>query len=286
MRIAYIISAYKYAVQVERLIRRLADDGVSFLVHIDRKSPIHEELVARTRDVGGIYFVRRHRCDWGGFGHVAATLEGIRAICDGAADCDYAVLLTGQDYPIKNTDVIRETLQKADGRAFMEHFLLPTTEWEGSGLDRILRWHARWFGRHFVFPRNIDSPFARTFPMGLQPFGGSSYWCLPRDCVEYVGAFVSQHPRFVRFFHHVDVPDEIIFQTILLNSALGERVVNDNLRYIDWRDPTSGSPAVLTAADFTALAASPKLFARKFDAVVDAAILDTIDERLLGVAAA
>lgn len=286
MRIAYIISAYKYAAQLERLIRRLVDDGTSVLLHIDRKSSIHAEVAARLRDVQGLHFLRRYPCVWGGFGHVAATLEGIRAICDGAVDCDYAILLTGQDYPIKGNDLIRETLQQAAGRAFMEHFPLPTEYWKGGGLDRVLRRHVRWGGLHFVFPRRIDSPFVRRFPMGLRPFGGSSYWCLPRACVEYVNGFVRQHPRFVRFFRHVDVPDEIVFQTILLNSALRDRVVNDNLRHIDWRDPTSGSPAILGAADFEALAASPKLFARKFDATVDATILDMIDERLLGVKAA
>lgn len=286
MRIAYIVSAYRYAGQLARLIHRLQDPGTSFLVHIDRKSPIQDEVAARVDGVPGLQFLKRHRCVWGGFGHVAATLEGIRAICDGRVACDYVVLLTGQDYPLKSNEVIRDTLRKADGRAFMEHFPLPTEHWEGGGLDRVLRRHVRWLGRHVVFPRGLDSPFVRRFPMGLQPFGGSSYWCLPRDCVEYIGAFVRRHPRFVRFFRYADVPDEIMFQTILLNSSLRDRVVDDNLRHVEWPDATSGSPAVLTTDDFDALAASPKLFARKFDVTVDATILDLVDARLLGVIAA
>jgi hypothetical protein len=92
-----------------------------------------------------------------------------------------------------------------------------------------------------------------------------------------------KNPALVRFFKYVDVPDEIFFQTVLLNSPYRDIIVNDNLRHIDWKDPTAGSPAVLTRSDFPALAESPKLFARKFDVRVDAGILDMIDERLLGL---
>jgi Core-2/I-Branching enzyme len=283
MRIAYIISAYKCSAQLERLIRRLRGDGVSFFVHIDRRSPIRDEILPRVRDVPDLHFLEQHRCVWGGFGHVAATVKGIRAISQGEVPCDYVVLLTGQDYPIKPTRTIREVLTRAEGRSFMEHFPLPSTTWAGGGLDRVLRWHVRWSRRHWVFPRRVDSPFARKFPTGFWPFGGSSYWCFSREVVEYLYSFLTRHPRFTRFFRYVDIPDEIIFQTILMNSPLRDTIVNDDLRHIEWRDLRSGSPTILTTADFPDLVVSGKLFARKFDLTVDAKILDMIDEGILGV---
>ena len=42
---------------------------------------------------------------------------------------------------------------------------------------------------------------------------------------------------------------------------------------------------MLRSEDFPKLAASPKLFARKFDATVDAGVLDLIDRQLLRVGA-
>jgi hypothetical protein len=57
--------------------------------------------------------------------------------------------------------------------------------------------------------------------------------------------------------------------------------VNDNLRYIAWQDLDAGSPAILRKADFARLVSSPKLFARKFDATVDAEVLDLIDSEIL-----
>jgi hypothetical protein len=94
-----------------------------------------------------------------------------------------------------------------------------------------------------------------------------------------VARFVESRPDVVDFFRHVDIPDEVFFQTVLMNSELAGSVVNDNLRYIDW---TRGArPALLEARDLPALRASPKLFARKFDVCHDGEILDLVDTELL-----
>jgi hypothetical protein len=76
----------------------------------------------------------------------------------------------------------------------------------------------------------------------------------------------------------VDVPDEIFFQTILMNSPHAENIINDDLRYLDWKDRNSGSPAVLSKTDLSNLLVSQKLFARKFDVKVEPKILDLIDQ--------
>jgi Core-2/I-Branching enzyme len=280
MRIAYIVSAYKHFDQLTRLVYRLHDAHAAVFVHIDERSGAIDTLLEATRDLPDVHFLNRHPCRWGDFGHVAASLKGIEAIVARSVSYDYVFLLTGQDYPIKTSRQVREFLQKAAGRSFMNYFSLPTAEWEDGGLDRIQRWHLYAMNRHFVIPGRRWRFPRRRFPRGFRPFGGSSYWCLAWDCVEYVHRFVQANPRFVAFFRRVDVPDELFFQTVLLNSPLGERIVNDDLRYIDWRDITSGSPAVLTSSDFPAIQASPKLFARKFDATVDSKILDLIDEQL------
>jgi hypothetical protein len=96
------------------------------------------------------------------------------------------------------------------------------------------------------------------------------------DCVSYVHDWVGAHPEYVRFFQRVHVPDEMFFQSIVMNSPFRDRVAPDDLRYIDWR-ADSDSPAVLTSADFDRLMESGKLFARKFDPTLDREVLDRID---------
>jgi hypothetical protein len=287
VRITYILSAYKYPEQLTRLIRCLNTDSTFFFVHVDKKTDdrIYLEMVHGLSHHPNVHFLKRHQCDWGGFGHVAATLEGITEIIRTQTRFDYAILLTGQDYPIKSNQHIAAFFEEHQGKLFLEYFPIPNDVWENreiaGGMDRIEAWHWHVFNRHVWFPPDRRFPIRRQFPRGFKPFGGSSYWCLSRDCIEYIYELTTQNRAFVGFFKNVDVPDEIFFQTIILNSPFERMAVNDNLRYIEWPNPDSGSPIILRKGDFGKLFSSPKLFARKFDVTVDADVLDLIDQEIL-----
>jgi hypothetical protein len=278
MRLAYIVTAYKNPDQAVRLIRRLDADDVHFFVHVDKKTneSDYARIVRPLANVPHVHLLDRHRCDWGGFGHVKATLKGLAEIERRRLEPDYVLLLTGQDYPIVTNAAIKECLARSNGASFLSHFPLPSDEWEGGGLPRIDRWHIRIRGRHYVVAGHRLS-IERNIPLGLRPFGGSSYWCLSWRCVDYTNRFVRENPSYVRFFRYVDVPDEIFFQTIILNSPLRETVVDDDLRYVHWQDWNDARPAILGTEDFDAVMSSGKLFARKFDTAHDGQILDMID---------
>lgn len=275
MRIAYIISAYRKPGHLVRLIRRLhTGAGTAFFVHVDAKTDetTNRLMVEGVRDLGQVRFLPRHACHWGGFGHVAASLKGIEELLESGFGADYAVLLSESDYPIKTNAFISEFLDARNGRSFFMHFPLPSESWSGGGLGRIQDWHLRWRRLH------VRLPLRRSLPLDLTPWGGSAYWCLSRGAVETVHRFVHEHPEYVRFFRHVDIPDEMFFQTILLNSPLADECDYVRLHYTEWgRTP---APAVLTKGDYPHLAASDCLFARKFDPAVDEEVLDLIDENL------
>ena len=280
MTLAYIISAYKLPGQLTRLVSTLDAEASHFFVHVDRKTDdaTYRQIAESLAERPNVRFLKRHRCDYGGFGHVRATLTGIAEIARLGLRADYTILLTGQDYPVKPNGEIEEFFRRHEGESFMEYFPLPSDDWERGGLDRITEWHVRVRGRYVRFPGRLPIPVRREFPLGLRPFGGSAYWCLSRECVDYVRSFLDASPAYRRFFKYVNVPDEIFFHSILLNSPLKERVVNDDLRYLEWRDPAAaGGPAVLTRGDFDKIVTSEKIFARKFDAGEDEAILDMID---------
>jgi hypothetical protein len=277
MRLAYIISAYKNLSQVARLVRRIECEGNALFVHVDKKTndDDYRAFANGLTDVPSLHLLERHVCHWGGFGHIRATLKGLDELLARRVPFDYVILLTGQDYPIKSSDFIGEFFEENRGMSFMGFGSLPTKWWSPrGGLDRVEYWHLRLYGNHF------RSPLKRRFPAGLRPFGGGAYWCLSRECVEYVSDFVGNRPDVVQFFKHVDIPDEIFFQTVIMNSELRGTVVNDNLRYVDW---TRGRrPAILETSDFERLRDSSKLFARKFDVRRDENVLDLIDRHLLG----
>lgn len=276
VRIAYVVSAYKNPGHLSRLVHRLHTPETVFLVHVDRKT---DEATFRAMrdglaDLDDVRFLPRHSCHWGGFGHVRASLKGIHELVRSGADPDYVVLLSGGDYPIKSNASIRTFLERGEGRSFFMHFPLPTENWTNGGLDRLHDWHLRYRGLH------LRLPLRRRLPHDLRPWGGSAYWIVSRGALRTIADFVEANPWYVRFFRHVHIPDELFFQTLLLNSAEAERCVDHLLHYTEWsRTP---APAILTTEDYPHLLESPCLFARKFDPAVDALVLDLIDENLLG----
>lgn len=280
MNLAYIVSAYKLPEQLVRLVLRLNTDTSKFLIHVDRKTDeaVFRRMTEPLRHLSNVHFLERHRCFYGGFGHVRATLKGIDEIFRQRLPFDYVILLTGQDYPIKSNRHIEEFFSRHEGGSFIEYFPLPSDGWAGGGLDRIGAWHVRLGGTHVRIPGPARGKFRRRLPSGLRPFGGSAYWCLSRESIEYVHAFINRSRSYVRFFKHVNVPDEHFFHTILLNSPLKDTVVNDDLRYLEWRDTdVAGGPAVLRKDDYTNIMDAPELFARKFDVTQDPELLDMID---------
>jgi hypothetical protein len=276
MKVAYIVSAYKLPQQLVRLVRRLHTENATFAIHVDAKTSrqVYGAMVDGTRELDRVFFVERHRCHWGGWGHVRATLKGMERLYSGGAEFEYAVLLTGQDYPLRSARAIEGFLAGSGGRSYMSRWRLPSERWPGrGGLDRLER-------RHLVGPRHLHVvlPGRRRLPLGLEPWGGSPYWCLARPALDHVRAVVGERRDVVRFFERAYIPDELFFQTILMSSTLAETVVDSNVRYLDWsRRP---APAILGVGDLEAMFASGALFARKFDFTLDGKILDLLDERL------
>jgi Core-2/I-Branching enzyme len=284
IRIGYIISAYQKPESLIRLVRRLDSPRDWFFIHYDLRSPDQEFNLLRQafRDKPNIKLLPRHKCRWGDFGHVLATLKGIEEIIRLGLTCDYAIVLTGQDYPIKPNEMIRHQLKAAAGRSFMESAAWPIPNWEnGRVIRRIQNYHL-----HLPFPRwsrslgwpasrqNIPIPLRRKIPGGLHPYFGSSYWYLHRRCLEYIHDYVLQNPDYVRFFYRVLIPDECFFQTLLMNSSMAQDIEKRALTYVDWRAPW---PGILTVHDLPRLLTSDCLFARKFDTRVDSEVLDRLD---------
>ena len=287
MRIAFIVSAYQHPAQLVRLIRRLHAPDHGFFIHYDLRSPDREfELVRRQLTCySNVAFLPRHRCRWGDFGHVLATLKAVDAIARQRFVYDYAILLTGQDYPLKSDREIRTRLQDAAGLSFMEYEAWPIADLDkGRANRRVENFHL-----HLPFPRwcrslgwpptlqHLTIPARRRIPGNLHLYFGASYWYLHRSCLEEIHRYVVDHPEYPAFFKHVLIPDECFFQTLLMNSPLANTIHPHTLTYVVWRPPW---PGILTVNDLPALREGNCLLARKFSPAIDAAVLDVLDRHI------
>jgi hypothetical protein len=282
VKIAFLILMHRRPEQAVRLIQRLDSPTSIFVVHVDlRAEPAtYNYIEGWAATQSRVHFAKRHSCRWGGFGIVVATLECVRAALQCAETFDYAILLSGQDYPIKPLRHIREFVG-ARRQQFAEAFRLDqNNRWSTQGgfyqaMNRI-----SWYSLP-IRSRWLHIPARRRLPLGLQPYGGSQWWCLTRDCLAYIDDFVSRNPRVLEYFRHVFIPDESFFQTIISNSSFGSDVLGEDLRYIDWTRPNPHYPRTLETADFEQIQLSTSLFARKFDMARDHRILDLIDREIL-----
>lgn len=88
----------------------------------------------------------------------------------------------------------------------------------------------------------------------------------------------TDRPSASLLFEHTYCPEELYFQTVLMNSPHAGRVVNDNLRYILWEKRHGSLPAVLDESDFEPLKASGALFARKLSSPVSSGLMALLDQ--------
>jgi Core-2/I-Branching enzyme len=284
MRIDYLIRAHTAPEQLARLVQRLDERDVRFYVHVNRLTDdgTFEAMQQGLAGRDNVVWLPRVACYWGGFSLLEATLVGIEGILASGDLPDYAILLSGQDYPLRSAAGIEGFLDARRGRNFLHHFRLPAEWWagEGGGLNRV---RYPYFERIRYKTRLLHLPIPRRFPAGLEPYGGMALWALTGETLADVMRFVAERPDVLRFFRRTKMPDELFFQTIMLSTPLADSVENEFLHYMDWSDG-SAHPAILRAADLAKLKTSGMLFARKFDASVDSEILDLLDREPAHVA--
>jgi CTP:molybdopterin cytidylyltransferase MocA len=278
MKQVILIHAHKDIEQLNMLIDQLCDADFIIYVHLDRKSRI---------DPGGVHRAahlvkRRIDVRWGGFSQVEATLNSVREILAAVPAFDKVVFLSAQDFPLLPNARLKEELARVAGRelidtipiasdgrpvAFRHEYFHPE---RGGWLER---------GAWALVNRLMRLlKVRRRLPAGLSPYGGSSWWALSRPCLMEVFDRIERDPAILRFFRTVLCPDEMFFQTLVMNSPFRGRVLPQNFRYILWPERNASHPKVLDESDFDDIRDSEAHFCRKLDIRISAGLLSRLIE--------
>jgi len=302
MKVAYLILAHDQPALFGRLVSALQYPGASVYALIDGKKEKQAFVQAAGAQV--VHFLeQRIAVNWAGYSQVAAMLKLLEAAA-ASGPHDYYIFLSGRDYPIQSNPALFDHLQRHAGTSFINSYSLN----DGTDFVHLIKryafrdFYSRVPGKllQYVARRAVDAVnFAlppRKFIGGMQPYRGSTSWCLSGEAARYILDFVS-HPGnagFTRFFRRTSGADEIFFQTILFNSPLAARCAgyrepaaaasgpapsNENkvsLHYIDW-NPARENPAILEQKDLADMLRSNKFFARKMDGERSAVLLQSID---------
>jgi len=286
LKVAYIMLCHKNPVQINRLINSLQYQGCDFYIHIDKKSSIEKELVSSSN----IFILEKSKrldIKWGGISMIHATLNLIKEVLESNRDYDYIWLISGQDYPIKDKYSILKYLEANKTSNFLH--VIEDKKTIEKFLKRVYFYYPEWIVQDSLYAkwsRRIYSflirnkithkILKRNNILNYDFYFGSQWWVLTYEAVEYIYNMLESKPEVLYFFENSLIPDEMFFQTILMNSKFN-RTIKNNLTYIKWEG--GPHPKTFTSKDIDELAECKDfLLVRKLDYDIDKKIFKKIDE--------
>ena len=289
MRHAWLILAHDHFSQLEKLIAFLDSENADIFLHIDAKAAgVDPDDFARCARRSRVTAVERRSISWGDFSMVEAELALLRAAVPGKYD--YYHLLSGVDVPVKTRAYIEDYFTRYPGRNYV-NFLHPVISREDLYRVRfrypfqklnIRRVPVRRALRNLSIAPQLLARADRTksYPPDMVFQKGAQWFDITHELAALV---LSKEEEIRRIFRDTYCPDEMVVQTVVMNSPLRttlppEAFDNDYrscCRYVDWK---RGKPYTFSAADEEELLHTPEecLFARKFDDRRDGALVDRL----------
>lgn len=294
-RIAYIISAYKDAPHLLRLVEAL-NECADFYVHIDSRSDIRPFKEA----LGGkVTFVPRHWVSWGGWAQVEYQKELLAAVLRSGVAYDRVVCLSGQDYPLwPNKKIHRYFDEHRETEFIMGMNLTRSNNRQQRSkivqyhFFRDLKWNNLWWKYKFiVISRNLmkllpirKQPVTRINNKEADVFFGSDYWAITLPCARYVYEKLCTEKEMIRYFKTSFIPSELCIQTLVFNSPFANHALHYDGEYIGLYALTplhhivyGKSIKTMTLADWPELKQSGKMFCRKAVSGTSDALVELIE---------
>ncbi|WP_279254351.1 beta-1,6-N-acetylglucosaminyltransferase [Candidatus Seongchinamella marina] len=288
---AILITAYKNFDQLVELIRCFdLDEDFNIYIHIDKRKRPDKVVTQKIESFSNVRLVSfKYSVNWGGLNYLKSYLHlSSEALKD--QKNTYFHLITAQDFPASPISEFRKLLDCSEQKDYMINQRIPNKNWKGGGMERIEYFHfydtfdvkeggEKWISRLVKIQKSVR--LRRAFPKKNPAlYGGSTYWTLTRPTLQFVVNQANGDSRLIRRMKHTFCPEEMYFQTVIMNSKYAANVENSNLRYIDWSSGRGGYPAVLDSRDFEEIVSSKSLFARKLDSPTSNSLKLMLKDRL------
>ncbi|WBA10881.1 beta-1,6-N-acetylglucosaminyltransferase [Salinivibrio kushneri] len=251
MKLLFLIVCHKKTASLFYNLNKLSKfKNSTVLVHIDKKSNFDERDLVKADNI--IYVKNRIDVRWGSISQVVTTVDSISNHID--IDFDYVSLISGEDLVIKTEKQFIDFLRRHDGKEFIG------IEKKGDG----------YFDPKDRYLYKYNSSFYESRPTNLQKiikiissvlhkagilinkqalpyesfYKGSNWFTLSKDAVVFILEEIREKD-LLRYFGNSLCIDEVIFQTILMNSSFKKNIyliddyATDNemsLRYVNWVD--------------------------------------------------
>ena len=223
MSVGVVMLVHTSLHRAEQVIRHWSNAGCPLVVHVDKnvKRAAFDDFVSNLSDVPDVLFSKRHRCEWGTWGIVAATQSAASLMLDQFPDVHHVYLASGSCLPLRPIADLKAYLERSPRTDFIESATTADVPWTQGGLEQerfTLRFPFSWRKQRYLFDRYVE--FQRRFklyrnvPDGIVPHMGSQWWCLTRQTLS---AILKDPDRttYDAYFKKVWIPDESYFQTLV-----------------------------------------------------------------------
>jgi hypothetical protein len=282
---AYLIAAHNEFYILKKLISLLDHKENDLYVHVDKNvSGFNPQPYYELVNQASIQFIDRIKANHGGYSLIAFELALLKEATK--IPHQYYHLLSGVDLPIKSHGEILKFFNQNQGKEFLGFD--PVANQTNNYYHKLMYYQ---FLRDFTPPglmklKKFQSFRYRTIELLLklqeklkinrikhcnyELWKGDQWFSITHDFAKFVLA----HEREIKKMYQFTLSaNEVFMQTLAMNSHFRNNVVENSLRFIDWK---RGSPYTFTLDDFELLNFSDRFWARKFSIKTDKAIVDKI----------
>lgn len=286
-RHAYLIICHNNFNHLSKLIIALDDVRNDIYIHVDRKTnncPFDKinQLAQKAR----VYWTKRYSVNWGGDSQVRVELYLLKEATK--TFHKYYHLISGMDFPIKSQDYIHHFFNDNEEKEYIQF---------DSDIDRKFEFVDRI--RYYYFFQNLIGHnkgklpalcymlqekmltiqkkihLDRTKGLTFKIYKGTNWFSITHNLALFL---LENHQAIKHLCRFSLCADEIFLQTFAMLSPYKSNIVDDSLRYIDWK---RGKPYIFTDTDYDELSNTDKLFARKFDEHISAGIVNRIQSSII-----
>lgn len=273
MKICALMLIHKDIDSVNRLINKLKCDEIDIYIHVDKKSKMDISKIDKKATVLKL----REKVYFADSSQLEATIKSLEEVRKNKI-YDYYIFLSGQDYPIVSSKNIVEFFEKNNGKIFLNYQKLAPEYW-----NVTYRYEKIFFKNKYIRFIVRKLPIKLKFIEGYLPYGGDAWFNLTDEAVDFM---IKEYynKKIYKRVKYMEMPEEIIYQSILVNSKLKDKIVNNSLRYIDWSEHAAGlnigHPNILTEKDYDKIINSGKLFCRKIDPNKSKKLMEMLDKNM------
>ena len=222
MSVGIVMLVHTALDRAEEVARHWTRGGCPVVIHVDKNVPRakYDSFVARLSDAPMVLFSKRHRCEWGTWGLVAASQDASELLLEKFEEVRHVYLSSGSCLPLRPVEELVDYLAQRPRTDFIESATTADVPWTVGGLDQerfTMHFPFSWRKNRYLFDKLVDIQrrlgYKRRIPNGIVPHMGSQWWCLTRQTL----TAILQDPereRFDAYFRHVWIPDESYFQTL------------------------------------------------------------------------